>query len=169
MLSPTKLAALLSAFSVAIISAAPTPIAAAPTCSTTFPATFKIKEANGYFEVKSGTIIHDSTKSTASYFYINETVWQGPTIPQLSYSASGKNYGVFITNSVDGIIVLVPTASTATTTDLPVTAGLMANCGINLLLSESHTDSYLQDCSGVIEFATSVKTGCTQVSASLVT
>ena len=164
--SPFALAALISAFAAAITSAAP---AAKATCPTTFPSSFQIKEGSGYFEASSDTIIHDVHKSTASYFYINTTYYQGPTINQLAYSANGINYGAFVTDSVNGTIVLIPAGVTPPSGDLPIVAALQANCAISLTLFQAHANSYLQNCGGLIELATSVKTGCNQVTATLVT
>jgi len=166
MRSSITIAALVGVFAAVLTTAAPTARAA---CPTAFPSSFKIKEGSGYFQASSGTIKQTTTKSAASYFYINNTYYQGPTVPQLSYSANGVKYGAFVTDSTNGTIVLVPTTVTPPNTYLPVDGTLGANCAITFTLFQAHANSYLQVCGGLIELATSQKTGCTQVSATLVT
>ncbi|KAK0247922.1 hypothetical protein B0A54_16636 [Friedmanniomyces endolithicus] len=163
----TTLAAL--AFSAALTAATPL-IRRAASCPTAFPSSFKVKESSGYFEGSGTKIINDASKSTASYFYINSTNHQGdPATPILSYTAKGVNYGAWVADSAVGTILLRPTTVLGPSSDIPVVAALQSGCVIYLSLWEAHADSYLRVCSGQIELATSVKTGCTQVTATLVT
>ncbi|KAK5695301.1 hypothetical protein LTR97_008807 [Elasticomyces elasticus] len=147
--------------------AAPT---ARATCPTTFPSTFKIKDNLGYFQASPPNIINVSNKAAASYFYINSTYHAGqPNTPILSYSANGVKYGAWIQDSAVGSILLRPTTVLGPTSDIPVIASLQANCAIYPSLWQAKANSILQVCSGQLFLATSQKTGCTVVTATLVT
>ncbi|TKA83320.1 hypothetical protein B0A55_00630 [Friedmanniomyces simplex] len=127
--------------------------------------------ARGYFEASGTKIINDAKLATASYFYINSTYHQGdPSTPILSYTAKGVNYGAWVADSAVGTILLRPTTVLGPNSDIPVIASLQSGCVIYFSLWEAHADSYLQVCSGgQIFLATSVKTGCTEITATLVT
>ncbi|KAK0336789.1 hypothetical protein LTR91_014096 [Friedmanniomyces endolithicus] len=157
------------AFGAALTAANPI-VRAAATCPTTFPSSFKVKEGSGYFKASGTKIINDASEATASYFYINSTFHQSdPATPILSYTARGINYGAWVADSSVGTILLRPTTVLGPNSDIPVIASLQSGCVIYFSLWEAHADSYLQVCSGQVELATSVKTGCTQVTATLVT
>ncbi|KAK1820801.1 hypothetical protein LTR12_004827 [Friedmanniomyces endolithicus] len=157
------------AFSVAFTAAIPL-VQGAASCPTALPSSFRIQESSGYFKASGTKIINDASKSTASYFYINSTYHQGdPATPILSYTAKGVNYGAWVADSAVGTILLRPTTVLGPNSDIPVIASLQSGCVIYFSLWEAHADSYLLVCSGQIELATSVKTGCTRVTASLVT
>jgi len=80
----------------------------------------------------------------------------------------GVTYGLWVQDSVNGIIELLPIQSTGASTDIPVVASLNSDCTISLSLWEAHTDSILQDCGGNIVLATSHEFDCVLVTASLV-
>ncbi|KAK0940023.1 hypothetical protein LTR48_005858 [Friedmanniomyces endolithicus] len=157
------------AFSVAFTAATPL-VRVAASCLAAFPSSFNVQESSEYLKASGTKIINDASKATASYFYINSTYHQGdPSTPILSYSAKGINYGAWVADSSVGTILLRPTTVLGPNSDIPVIASLQSGCVIYFSLWEAHADSYLQVCSGQIELATSVKTGCTQVTATLVT
>ncbi|KAK0940214.1 hypothetical protein LTR29_008267 [Friedmanniomyces endolithicus] len=153
----------------ALTAAAPL-VRVAASCPTAFPASFKVQESCGYFEASGTKIVNDASKATASYFYINLTYHQGdPATPILSYSTKAVNYGAWVADSAVGTILLRPTTVLGPSSDIPVIASLQSGCVICFSLWEAHADSYLQVCSGQVELATSIKTGCTQVTATLIT
>lgn len=162
-----SLASLIGAIGIALTSAGPTLRA---TCPTTFPSSFKIKEGSGYFEFQDGAILSDKPPATASYFYINNIYYEGDnSVSQLSYSHNGATHGAWVEDSTSGFILFRPTSATGfASSDLPIEASLEPDCTVSLTLWEAHADSILQVCDGLIYLATSQKSGCMVVTASLV-
>ncbi|KAK3117912.1 hypothetical protein LTR53_000204 [Teratosphaeriaceae sp. CCFEE 6253] len=167
--SMTTLTALVGAFLAASSSLA-APTKRGP-CPATLPDVRPLDKPKryGYLDISGRTI--GIQNNPTQIWEVHTLSHRGDTsIAQLAVSQYGVTYGAWVQDSATGAIELLPIQSTGASTDIPVEVSLESNCVTSLTLWESHAESILQLCAGnTITLATSLETGCTEQTASLVT
>jgi hypothetical protein len=184
MVSALFTSALAVAASTSLVLAAPAAAAVSQvirdTCgSSQFPSRFLLQAYDGDFdflEVVGGIVYFGATGATnpplSSNFYINTTSSRaGVTgLPQLSYiDENGQEYGVYATDSVDGILTSYAYGAQVPSAVLPVTASICTPSNqVTLDLFEVKTSTYLQTCpddDDEVRLSTSLQSGCSAISS----
>ncbi|TKA58197.1 hypothetical protein B0A55_12409 [Friedmanniomyces simplex] len=151
----SKLAALLGAASAALVAAAPYPVVRA-TSSSTFPGAFKVQLSGGYqgySAIFEQILETGGNPAAATTFFMNQTSYGGDNdVPQLTY----------------GFISLRNNKAFGSTPGIPVVASLESDCTIDFTVWEAHADSILEVCDRIAYPATSLKSACDAVTATLI-